>query len=135
MNLRPLEWIFAWRQERPVIEASARLCTVMHPFYSVGGGDIPAGPVHIDVTLRVFKRRGGKVSLFDIEATVGGQALEPVTWFRPIEVEAGASPVEEVVSLGLPGGRSVEASSGDVVELSLRATHRTWPIRARARIG
>ena len=133
VNVRPFEWLFLWAQERPVFNATATLCTYGHPIVFYLGDPPPQMRLHVDVELEVFKRRGGRVSIYELaNAEVNGQELTPDD-FRGIEVEGGAPPVRTSITLARSQG-PVQAAAGDEVVLRFRATHRRNPIRVTATI-
>jgi hypothetical protein len=140
--LRPLEWAFRWLSERPIIEATARVCTENHMqiFFGRPGGRTlgsPPQPRHIDVNLLVRKTRGGKVTIYELaSAHANHQAVKMRDDFEPIEIEGGATPVKRELTLShFIWDQPVDAAPGDVLELEFRATHSKVPVRVTTQLG
>lgn len=134
VNVRPFEWLFLWLQERPVFKATAQLCTFGHPMIFWLGDPLPTMPLHVDVKLEVFKRRGGKVSIYElVHAEAKAQELEALGTFSAIELEGGAPPATASIIL-VPKEGELAAAAGDSVVMSFRATHRSNPLRVSAMI-
>jgi hypothetical protein len=110
------------------VEGSARLCTSDHiPIYVLGAPDPPPGPVHIDVSLRMWNKGTQRIALLEQrEARAAGQELRNGTlaaWsaFEPLTLEPG-DPMKEVGFTLSPVAQDepLAASSGDQVKFRLR---------------
>ncbi len=95
------------------VEGSARLCTSDHiPIFVLGAPDPPPGPVHLDVSLRMWNK-----------APSASRSLSRAAWsaFEPLTLEPG-DPMKEVGFTLSPVGADepLAASSGDQVKFRLR---------------
>jgi hypothetical protein len=123
-------WIWDWSGERPTVSSTARFCTHSHLMIYFLGAPEQRWPRHVDVDLTIGKRRGGKVSVYELlTATLDGVDLRPSeSGFKAVEVEGGSTPVTQHLVLTLPGDQHVVGEVGSRVVLELKATHRDTPI-------
>ena len=108
---------------------AARLCEDGHgPLVAIGDEVISDRlPQHIDVEVRFWNRRGGRVTVIEVAETKILSRLQPLAiadWapFEPATLEEGAAPVTRefvLVPKNDPQGR-VEVSTGEVLELRFR---------------
>lgn len=119
-----LGWIPApWSGVRLGHEASARLCTDGHPVAWIAGADSewPSGPLHVDVSLKLWSRTEHRTTVRAIEATAASQQLLPYHWTE-MTLDAGAKPEEQWPRLEPPEGEALRAKVGDVVNVKLLLT-------------
>lgn len=105
-------------------EASAHLCTDGHPVaWFVGGTEQPwpRGPLHIDVSLRLWSRTEHRTTVRSVEASAAGQRLHPYH-FREMTLDPGAKPEEQWPRFDAPDGEALKAGPGDTVTVELLLT-------------
>jgi hypothetical protein len=112
------------------VDGRAWLCDKSHgPWAIIGDVEIGTAPVaqHIDVELRFWNRRGGRVTvieLAEINLPLRNFELALAEWrdFEPVELEEGGAPQKRefvLVPRDASKGR-VEAAMGDQLDLAFR---------------
>jgi hypothetical protein len=118
-----LGWIPApWSGVRLGHDATAELCTFGHPIVFFVGLDepLPRGPLHVDLTLRLWSKTAHRTTVREVKATAAGQHLRPD--FREMTLDEGAKPEEQTVELHPPEGEELAAGVGDRVKVELLLT-------------
>jgi hypothetical protein len=123
------------------IEGRAHLCDDEHLQIWVGGQPTRKVPQHVDVTAKLWNRRGERVTAIEIaRAVIPAYSVELTPadmWpdFKPVTLEPGAAPLEASFVLAPkndPKGR-VEAAVGAWLEVEFRPS-RGSERRARPRL-
>ncbi len=109
------------------VEGTARLCTSDHiPIYVLGAPDPPPGPVHIDVSLRMWNKGSERIAVLEQrEARAARQDLRDgamAAWssFEPLTLEPGEPKKEVNFTLSPVQDEPLAAAVGDQVEVRLR---------------
>lgn len=129
---RPILRLYSYFRSGVAVEGRAWFCTESHPFVAFGRGDYvatsPDVPLHIDVEVRFWNRRGARVSVFEVVAAdlLRDVELAVATGnpFVPVELDEGGSPQIRKFSL-VPKHdpeAGVEAAMGDPLSLQFRAS-------------
>jgi hypothetical protein len=127
---RKTRWLVWFFNSGVEVEGRAWFCEYAHGIAGLPGlvsGEFPRVPQHIDLELRFWNRRGGRVTVIEpaeiriLSRTVNLKA-DGALPFDPVTLEEGDAPVSRYFALvpsNDPASR-VEASTGEVLRLVFR---------------
>jgi len=126
--ITPVRRAYGYFRTGVKVEGDAWLCDQNHFYMSSGGvSSRDRVPQHIDVELRFWNRRGGRVTIIDvasIDLPLRTLDLAVAEWepFKSVTLEEGGGQETRsfvLVPRGAPEER-VEASTGDLLDLEFR---------------